>query len=79
MVVKWLDKCHHDLDSMREGTIKQLGLLSVIDTYSVEVPGLTVCQHKCLDALRVGLSLQVLSKRHPPLIGDDRLIDGYLL
>ena len=77
--MKGLDECHHDLDSVREGAIKQLCLLSVVDMYSVEVHGFAVCQHKCLDAPRVGLSFQVLLKRHPPLVGDDRLINGYLL
>ena len=78
-MVKWLDECHHHLGSVREGTIKQLCLLSVIDTYSVEVPSLTVCQHERLDAPRVGLSFHVLAKGYPPLIGDDRLINRYLL
>ena len=45
----------------------------------MEVPNLTVSQHKCLDAPRVGLSFHVLAKRYPSLIGDNRFIDRYLL
>ena len=62
-MVKRLDKCHHYLDSVREGAIKQLGFLSVIDTDLVEVPGLSICQYIRLDAPKVGLSFQVLSKK----------------
>lgn len=69
--MKWLYECHDYSDSGREGTLEQLGLLSVIDTYSVEVPGVTVCQYKGLDAPRVRLAFQILSKRDPPLVGDD--------
>ena len=72
LMVERLDKGHHNLGCMGEGTVNQLGLLSVINTYSAEVSRLAVGKTKALIyPPRVGLSLEILPKRHLPLEADD--------